>query len=78
MLLCLGLILGSEKPRPIRWDVWAGKIEREGDAGFVDATGEMDNEFRGSPFSALESRPGFIDIRKLRREFTDWAESHGK
>ncbi|PNY29291.1 Uncharacterized protein TCAP_00798, partial [Tolypocladium capitatum] len=78
LVICLGLVLGSQKLRPIQWHVWAGKIEREGDAGFLDGSGEVDQDYRGSPFGALESRPGFMDIRKQRREFAEWAKGGNK
>lgn len=74
-VVCLGLILGSPTLRPIRWHEWAGKIEREGGAGFSSGSGEVDKDYRGSPFQALESRPGFVDIRKQRREFTEWVKA---
>ncbi|RDA89480.1 hypothetical protein CP533_2373 [Ophiocordyceps camponoti-saundersi (nom. inval.)] len=70
IVLCFGLVLGSQKLRPIEWHVWAGKIEREGVAGFLDDSGKVDKEYRGSPFAALESRPGFVNIRQQRREYT--------
>lgn len=74
MVICLGLVLGSPKLRPIQWHVWAGKIEREGAAGFRDAAGEVEKDYRGNPFEALEARPSFVDIRKQRREFAEWAK----
>ena len=52
-LSCLGLVLGSEPLRPISWSTWAGKIEREGGP---------------NPFSTLENRVGFMDIRVRRCE----------
>lgn len=75
LVICLGIVIGSEKLHPIRWPVWAGKIEREGDAGFLDGSGRVDKDYRGSPFGIFESRPGFVDIRKQRRDFTDWAKT---
>ncbi|QPG99091.1 hypothetical protein C2857_000834 [Epichloe festucae Fl1] len=73
LLICLGFVFGSEKLHPIRWQVWAGKIEREGRAGYIDGSGQVDRDFRGSPFSLLETRPGFVDIRRQRHEFAVWA-----
>ncbi|KAL2430652.1 hypothetical protein ABEF95_012290 [Exophiala dermatitidis] len=61
-LACLGLILGSESLKPVSWNEWAGKIEREGEP---------------NPFRGLEDRAGFMDIRKERREFADWARQQG-
>ncbi|KAJ6445530.1 magnesium transporter [Purpureocillium lavendulum] len=78
LIICLGLVLGSQTLRPIQWNVWAGKIEREGDAGFVGGSGEVERDYRGSPFAVLESRPGFVDIRKQRREFAEWAKGNNK
>jgi hypothetical protein len=57
--------------------VWAGKIEREGEAGFVGGNGEVEKDFVGNPFQLLESRPGFIDVRKQKGEFASWAKGSG-
>ncbi len=75
--VCIGLALGAPSLRPIQWPVWAGKIEREGEAGFVNGSGEVEKDFVGNPFHMLETRPGFVDIRKQRREFTAWAKGSG-
>lgn len=48
-LISFGLVAGADPLRPISWNVWAGKIEKEGGA---------ENPFRG-----LEERAGFLDIR---------------
>ena len=66
--------MGSSSLRPIQWQVWAGKIEREGQRGFLDGSGEVDKGYRGNPFAFLETRPGFVDIRKQRREFATWVK----
>jgi membrane magnesium transporter 1 len=76
LVVILGLILSSPQPRPIQWRTWAGKIEREGAEGFRTSSGEVEKDFRGNPFMALESRQGFVDIRKQRREFADWAKGN--
>ena len=70
--VCLGLVLGTPELRPIQWRVWAGKIEREGEKGFMNNDGVVDKDYLGNPFRMLESRPGFIDIRKQRKEFAEW------
>lgn len=31
----------------------------------------------GNPFKVLESRPGFVDIRKQRKEFAEWVREGG-
>ncbi|KAF4584244.1 magnesium transporter [Ophiocordyceps camponoti-floridani] len=77
MILCFGLVLGSQKLRPIEWPVWAGKIEREGATGFLDGSGKVDTDYRGNPFGVLESRPGFMNIRQQRRDFAQWLVQAG-
>lgn len=52
--------------------MWAGKIEREGEKGFTNQDGEVEKDFVGNPFKVLESRPGFVDLRKGRTEFAAW------
>ncbi|KAM3446904.1 hypothetical protein MY3296_009238 [Beauveria thailandica] len=75
LIVCFGLVSGSQTLRPIQWNVWAGKIEREGDAGFLNGSGEVEKDSRGSPFTFLDSRPGFVDIRKKRRQFIGWVKA---
>ncbi|KAH7330303.1 putative elongation factor 1-beta [Rhexocercosporidium sp. MPI-PUGE-AT-0058] len=75
--VCLGLVLGTPELRPIQWRVWAGKIEREGEAGFSNSDGDVDKDYVGNPFRLLESRPGFVDIRKQRKEFAAWVREGG-
>ncbi|KAK2729933.1 transmembrane protein 32 [Colletotrichum kahawae] len=74
IIVVLGLVLGSPNLRPIQWRVWAGKIEREGEAGFLSGSGEVEKDFVGNPFRILESRPGFVDIRKQKGDFAHWAK----
>ncbi|KAK0383106.1 hypothetical protein NLU13_9019 [Sarocladium strictum] len=74
LIVVLGLILSSPQPRPIQWRTWAGKIEREGPNGFRTSSGEVEKDYRGNPYMALESRQSFVDIRKQRREFAEWAK----
>ncbi|KAJ3579336.1 hypothetical protein NPX13_g1233 [Xylaria arbuscula] len=76
-VICLGLVTGTNQLRPIQWRVWAGKIEREGEAGFKNNSGEVEKDYVGNPFRLLESRPGFIDIRKQRNEFATWMKAKG-
>ena len=54
-----------------------GKIEREGEKGFSSSDGTVDKDYVGNPFRVLESRPGFIDIRKQRKEFAEWVREGG-
>lgn len=75
ILICLGLVLGSGAPEPIQWHTWAGKIEREVDAG---SSGDADKEARGNPFNALEARSGFINIHKLHGDFVKYTQQLGK
>lgn len=76
-IICLGLALGTPPLRPIQWRVWAGKIEREGEEGFMDADGQVSRDYVGNPFKMLETRPGFVDIRRQRKEFAEWVRSSG-
>ncbi|OLN92863.1 hypothetical protein CCHL11_08826 [Colletotrichum chlorophyti] len=78
VIIVLGLVLGGPNYRPIQWSVWAGKIEREGEAGFLTGGGEVEKDYVGNPFRVLESRPGFVDIRKQRREFANWVKAGEK
>jgi hypothetical protein len=77
-IICLGLALGTPPLRPVQWRVWAGKIEREGEEGFVNADGEVGRDYVGNPFKMLETRPGFVDIRRQRREFAEWVRASGE
>jgi hypothetical protein len=74
-LVIVGLVLGTPALRPIQWRVWAGKIEREGEYGFLNGDGEVAKDYVGNPYKALESRPGFVDIRKQRKEFAEWVRA---
>ncbi|KAI0599363.1 transmembrane protein 32 [Biscogniauxia sp. FL1348] len=74
-VICLGLVSGTSRLRPIQWRVWAGQIEREGEAGFLNSSGEVEKDYVGNPFRLLESRPGFVDIRKQRKEFAEWVKN---
>jgi hypothetical protein len=74
-IICLGVVLGAPSLRPIRWNVWAGKIEREGDSGFTnDNTGK---DHVANPFRFLDTRPGFVDIRRDRQMLTSWVKDAG-
>ncbi|KAI1492647.1 transmembrane protein 32 [Biscogniauxia mediterranea] len=74
-VICLGLVSGTSRLRPIQWRVWAGQIERVGEAGFLNSSGEVEKDYVGNPFRLLESRPGFVDIRKQRKEFAEWVKN---
>ncbi|KAH6660556.1 magnesium transporter [Truncatella angustata] len=78
IVVVLGLVLNTAPLRPIRWRVWAGQIEREGEEAFKDANGDVAKEFVGNPFKLLETRPGFVDIRKQRKEFAEWVKTQGQ
>ncbi|SPN97821.1 related to protein MSH5 [Cephalotrichum gorgonifer] len=79
LIVCLGLVLDAPALRPIRWRVWAGKVEREGQAGFAAGgdEGSITGAFLGNPFRMLETRPGFVDIRSQRAEFVQWVKDTG-
>lgn len=70
-------MLSTSELRPIQWRVWAGKIEREGEKGFLGSDGMVERDYMGNPFRMLESRPGFVDVRRQRREFAEWVREGG-
>ena len=43
----------------------------------MNGDGQVDKDYAGNPFRVLESRPGFIDIRKQRRDFAEWIRERG-
>ena len=69
-LLCVGVVLGSSDLKPIRWNVWAGKMERSKEARKMTELGVGG----GNPYAYLEDRPGFLDIRGKRTEFAAWVK----
>jgi hypothetical protein len=77
IITSLGLVLSTQPLRPIQWRVWAGKIEREGADGFQNSDGEVQKDYVGNPFRVLETRPGFVDIRKQRKDFAEWVKTSG-
>lgn len=77
-IVCFGLVCGAQPLRPIQWNIWAGKLEREGGKGFLDASGAIDKDYRGSPYANFETRSGFLNIRKQRKEFAQWAKAQGQ
>jgi membrane magnesium transporter 1 len=77
-VVVFGLVLNTAPLRPIRWRVWAGQIEREGEEAFKDANGAVAKDYVGNPFKLLETRPGFVDIRKQRKEFAEWVKAQGQ
>ncbi|KAJ9626563.1 hypothetical protein H2203_004196 [Taxawa tesnikishii (nom. ined.)] len=74
LLLCVGVVLGSQDLRPIQWRVWAGKLERE---GRKEPRTEDEKVVRANPYKALDERLGFLDIRGTRREFAEWVRDAG-
>lgn len=68
LLLCVGVVLGSQRLKPIQWNVWAGRLERSKEARELRAVGDGG----GNPFAVVEERPGFLDIRSRRKEFASW------
>ncbi|KAG5990689.1 hypothetical protein E4U52_004347 [Claviceps spartinae] len=74
LLICFGLVIASENLRPIRWHVWAGNFGRQGRAALSNESRRLDPNFLECPFTMLESRPAFLNIRRERREFARWAE----
>ncbi|QKX55949.1 uncharacterized protein TRUGW13939_03048 [Talaromyces rugulosus] len=64
VLVSIGLVLGTEKLKPITHSAWAGQIEREGGGR--------------NPYKNLDERAGFWDVRKSRKEFADWMREEGQ
>ncbi|OBT59525.1 hypothetical protein VE04_00123 [Pseudogymnoascus sp. 24MN13] len=54
-----------------------GLSDREGEKGFLGADGLVAKDYIGNPYKALESRPGFVDIRKQKKEFAEWVREGG-
>ena len=77
MVVLFGLVLGTRPLRPIQWREWAGKVEREGPEGFTDSDGDVSKDYVGNPYRFLETRPGFVDIRRQRKEFAAWVKNGG-
>lgn len=67
-LLCAGVVLSSPELKPIQWNLWAGRLEKSKEAREIREVGVGG----GNPYSGLEKRPGFIDIRARRNEFQQW------
>ena len=73
LLLCVGVVLGSSDLKPIRWNAWAGQLERSKEARKITEFGVGG----GNPFMYLEDRPGFLDIRGKRKDFAAWVKDSG-
>jgi hypothetical protein len=73
LLLCVGVVLGSQDLKPIQWSVWAGRLERSKEAREIKEVGVGG----GNPFANVEERPGFLDIREKKKEFANWIKEGG-
>ena len=62
VVVCAGLVMGTDELQPIVFRVWAG-MEEKRDPGGV--------------YKGLEERPGFVDIRAKRKAFVYWARYEG-
>lgn len=60
LLLSIGIVTASADLRPIKWNIWAGQLERSRDARKVTTFGEGG----GNPYARLEDRVGFLDVRR--------------
>ncbi|KAK6530641.1 hypothetical protein TWF281_007480 [Arthrobotrys megalospora] len=69
-LLLVGIISSGWELKPISLRNYAGGVE----SGRVLVDGQVK---RGGLFGGLEERPGFLDVRKQRKEFTEWMKVQG-
>lgn len=74
LLLCIGTVWSSPALKPIKWNVWAGELEKQKGKRLITAVGVGG----GNPFAKIEERDGFLDIRKSREEFAQWERSREK
>jgi hypothetical protein len=54
-------------------------MEKEGPGAF-SSPGEAEGALApvaGNPFRMLEARPGFVDIRRQRKDFAQWVKGGG-
>lgn len=80
LVLCTGVVLGAPSFRPIQWPVWAASVDKEDHLQLEQRRRLIEDRVAGSqgggaignPFSTLEERPSFLDIRARRKEFADW------
>ncbi|KAJ6257407.1 hypothetical protein Dda_8296 [Drechslerella dactyloides] len=75
-LLLVGIVSSGCELKPISLRKWAGLLE----SGRVAAEGVDANSAKGKGkglFDGLEERPGFLDVRKQRKEFADWVKEQG-
>ena len=71
-ILCIAIVLGAEKLKPISWRVWAANVEKEKD--IPKQVGEVGDG--GYLWLENGQRRGFMDIRRLRGEFAAWAKGN--
>lgn len=77
-LLILAIVYSAPPLRPIRWNEWAGKIEREGwDPAAEDRNDEAFRAKGGAAnvYRAMEERKGFYDVRKSRQDFAKFVRA---
>jgi len=43
----------------------------------MNQDGEVEKDYVGNPFRFLESRPGFVDVRRARKDFAGWVREGG-
>ncbi|KAF3910592.1 hypothetical protein ABW21_db0203267 [Orbilia brochopaga] len=74
-LLLVGIVISGWELKPISLRKYAGLLESGQivpDGGDKSAKGRKKGLFDG-----LEERPGFLDVRKQRKEFADWVKQQG-
>ncbi|KAK6337608.1 hypothetical protein TWF730_003003 [Orbilia blumenaviensis] len=68
-LLLVGIISSGWELKPISLRSYAGGVE----SGRI----LLDGKKVAGLFDGLEERPGFLDVRKQRKEFADWVKTQG-
>jgi hypothetical protein len=62
------VVLGSSELKPVKWREWANRQESE-NPGYIVPTPDLALMLPRAS-NILEHRPGFLDIRAKRKEFS--------
>lgn len=86
LLLLVCIVFAAPPLRPIRWNEWAGRMEREGWDPALDGTAAGASmtaplpgkrQVGGNPYRGLEERRGFWDVRAARAQFATFIREGG-